>query len=253
MKKTRKQVAKTSRNSRSAASTRNRNAAQYDEVLDVAETPIKRAVTPLEPKTESQKRYLNAIKNFTLTFGLGPAGTGKTYIAGALAAQMLEDRAVEKILITRPVVEAGESLGFLPGELEEKYEPYLQPLRAVFNERLGKSSTDYFLKSGKIEPVPLAYMRGMTFKNCVVILDEAQNVTPLQMKLFLTRIGEDCTVIINGDLDQKDIPGPSGLEDAVNRISYIPSVKVIRFGMNDIVRSGLVSEIVAAYSKPLQQ
>lgn len=225
----------------------------YEQAIDFRPTIERRAVEPLTPKTETQRRYINAIRNFQLTFGLGPAGTGKTYIAGAIACEMFEAREVERIIITRPAVEAGESLGFLPGELDEKYEPYLQPLRAVFNERFGRGMTDYLIKSKKIEPMPLAYMRGMTFSNCIVILDEAQNVSPVQMKMFLTRIGMDCTVIVNGDLDQKDIPGPSGLEEAVRRIAYIPSVKVVKFDAADIVRSGLVSEIVAAYSKPLPE
>lgn len=201
---------------------------------------------PLEPKTEQQKRYINAINNFQVTFGLGSAGTGKTYIAGALACTMLLNKQVEKIIITRPAVEAGESLGFLPGELEEKYEPYIAAFRDVLNERLGKSFVEYLLKMGRIEAMPFAYMRGRTFKNCVVILDEAQNATALQMKLFLTRIGENCKVIIDGDETQVDIKG-SGLTDAVKRISHIPSVKVVRFSKHDVIRSGLVSEIVACY------
>jgi phosphate starvation-inducible protein PhoH and related proteins len=164
-----------------------------------------------------------------------------------MAAKAISDGSIDKIIVTRPVVEAGESLGFLPGELDEKYEPYLQPLRQVFNERLGKSQTEMFLKNGKIEPVPLAYMRGMTFKDCFVILDEAQNVTPQQMKMFLTRIGDNCTVIVNGDPDQKDIPGPSGLDDAIKRVGFIPVVKVVRFDVRDVVRSDLVGEILEAY------
>lgn len=251
MKKARKQQSRlTSRPPNQSVRTH----AQYmqEERADAAEAAQRRSASPLEPKTENQRKYMNAIRNYKLTFGLGPAGTGKTYLAGAIAADLLDSRAVDKIIITRPVVEAGESLGFLPGELDEKYEPYLQPLRAVFVERLGRSPTEYFMKAKKIEPMPLAYMRGMTFKDCVVILDEAQNVTPQQMKMFLTRIGENCTVIINGDIDQKDIPGPSGLEDAVKRISYIPSVKVVRFGVSDVVRSDLVGEIITAYARPLQ-
>jgi phosphate starvation-inducible PhoH-like protein len=208
-----------------------------------------RAPPPLAPKTETQRRYINAIKNYPLVFGTGPAGTGKTFIAGAIAAEMLSSRRVEKIVITRPAVDAGESLGFLPGELEEKYGVYIQPFRDVLDERLGKSWVDNLLKLGKIEAAPLAFMRGRTFKNAIVILDEGQNTTPTQMKMFLTRIGENCSVIVNGDIKQKDIPGPSGLEDAIKRVSWIPSVKVIEFGRNDVVRSGLVQEIVQSYEQ----
>lgn len=203
--------------------------------------------SPIEPLTDSQHRYINAIKSFELTFATGPAGTGKTWICGALAAQALDEGVIDKIIVTRPAVEAGESLGFLPGEIEDKFDPYLQPFRDVLNERLGKSFVEYLLKTGRIEAAPLAYMRGRTFKRSFVILDEAQNTTPNQMKLFLTRIGHDCKVVINGDTRQKDIHGPSGLEDAVKRISHIPSVKVVRFQKSDVVRSGLVQEIVEAY------
>lgn len=203
--------------------------------------------TPLTPKTENQKRYLAAMKSFVLTFGIGAAGTGKTYVAGAYAAQLLQSKQIEKLIITRPVVEAGESLGFLPGELEEKYEPYIVPFRQVLEERLGKSFVQYMIKTGKIEAVPLAFMRGRTFKNCMVIFDEAQNSTPVQMKMFLTRIGEECKVVINGDETQKDIPGLSGLTDAVNRCSWIPSVKTVRFSDADVVRSGIVRDVLKSY------
>lgn len=206
-------------------------------------------VESLSPKTEGQRKYLNAIRHFQVTFGIGPAGTGKTFIAGAFACEQLESKAVEKVIITRPAVDAGESLGFLPGELEEKYEPYIAAFRDVLNERLGKTYVEYLLKIGRIEGVPFAYMRGRTFKNCVVILDEAQNATPEQMKLFLTRIGENCKVIINGDVSQKDIKGVCGLEDAANRVGFIPSVKTIRLTKNDVVRSGFVQEVIEAYEK----
>lgn len=213
----------------------------------------KRDNSPINPLTERQKRYVNAIKSFTLTFATGPAGTGKTWICAALAAQMLENNEIDKIIITRPAVEAGESLGFLPGEIEEKFDPYLQPFRDVLNERLGKSFVEYLIKRGTIEAAPLAYMRGRTFKNAFVILDEAQNTTTTQMKMFLTRIGHDCKVVVNGDCAQKDVKGESGLDDAVARLSYIPSVKHVRFERSDIVRSGLVQEIVTAYDQPKPQ
>ncbi len=212
------------------------------------ERPI--AKRPIEPLTENQKRYINAIKNFVLIFGTGPAGAGKTWVCAALAAQALEEKRISKIIITRPAVEAGEHLGFLPGELEEKFDPYLQPFKDVLIERLGKSQTEYAIKVGKIEAAPLAYMRGRTFKDAFVILDEAQNTTLAQMKMFLTRIGHDCKVVVNGDISQKDIHGKSGLADAVKRLAFIPSVKHIEFERSDIVRSGLVQEIVEAYERP---
>jgi len=219
--------------------------------IELTSPRAKVAVGPIEPKTENQKRYINAIKHHTLTFATGPAGTGKTWLCAALAAEALIENRVKKIIITRPAVEAGEHLGFLPGELDEKFDPYLTPFREVLNERLGKTKVDYLIKTGKIEATPLAYMRGRTFKECYVILDEAQNTTPTQMKMFLTRIGYDCKVIVNGDMSQKDINGNSGLEDAVKRLSFIPSVKHVRFTREDIVRSGLVQEIVSAYEDPL--
>jgi phosphate starvation-inducible PhoH-like protein len=212
--------------------------------------PQRPVTEPLQPKNESQKRYINAIKNFQLVFGTGPAGAGKTYCVAALAAQALIDGHCDKIVVTRPAVEAGEELGFLPGEKDEKYMPYLIPFLDVLNERLGKSRVEYLLKVGKIEAAPFAYMRGRTFKNSIVILDEAQNATPTQMKLFLTRIGENCKVVVNGDEAQMDIKGTSGLTDAIKRLSFIPSVKVVKFSSSDIVRSGLVQEIVEAYEAP---
>lgn len=209
--------------------------------------------TPIEPLNESQRRYISAIRNFSLTLATGPAGTGKTWLCGALAAKALDSGEIDKIIITRPAVEAGEHLGFLPGELEEKFDPYLTPFREVLNERLGTKFVEYLIKMGRIEASPLAYMRGRTFKNSYVILDEGQNTTPTQMKMFLTRIGNDCKVIVNGDMSQKDIRGESGLEDAVKRLTWIPSVKHVRFERSDIVRSGLVQEIVTAYENPIKQ
>jgi phosphate starvation-inducible protein PhoH and related proteins len=218
------------------------------EVDSVVTANIPPARTPIQPKTENQKRLLNAINTFDVVFATGPAGTGKTYIPTARAAEALMAKKIDKIVITRPVVEAGESLGFLPGELDEKYEPYLAPVRQILIERMGQGPFEYALKTGKIEPVPLAYMRGMTFRDCIVILDEAQNVTPKQMKMFLTRIGENCKVIVCGDSDQVDLSGPSGLEDAVKRCSWIPNVKVINFGLADVVRSGLVMDVLKSYA-----
>lgn len=205
---------------------------------------------PLRGQTEKQKRYIAAIENFDLVLADGPAGTGKTYVCAAKAAEMLLANRVKKIIITRPAVEAGESLGFLPGELEEKFDPYLTPFKEVLEERLGKSRVEGLIKCGRIEAAPLAYMRGRTFKDSFVILDEAQNTTPNQMKMFLTRIGVGSKVVVNGDIAQRDVRGLCGLEDAIRRIKHIPAVKHIRFSREDIVRSGLVQEIISAYDVP---
>lgn len=213
-----------------------------------APRPDKVDRSTLEGKNENQKRYINAIKNFTLTFATGPAGTGKTFIAASLAAAAFEAGTVDQIILTRPAVEAGENLGFLPGEIEEKFGPYMQPFLDVLNRRLGKSHVENLIKNERILAVPLAYMRGRTFRDAFVILDEAQNTSPVQMKMFLTRIGENCKVVVNGDTDQQDIPGVSGLPDAIRRCSWIPSVKTVEFTRNDIVRSGLVQDIVSSYS-----
>lgn len=205
--------------------------------------------TPIKPKTEAQKAYLNAIRTSALTFGIGPAGTGKTFIAVCEAADMLRNREIEKLIITRPAVEAGENLGFLPGELEEKFDPYFTPVKEILIRRLGAGQTEYLIKAGKIEAKPLAYMRGITFQNAFVLLDEAQNTTPTQMKLFLTRIGEHTKVVVDGDIRQKDIRGESGLEDAVNRFRDKKWCTLIEFAHRDIVRSGLAREIVLAYER----
>ena len=218
---------------------------------DTLQAPQKEKVdrTPVRAMNERQKLYIEAIKNFMVTFSTGCAGTGKTWICTALAAEMLDSDKIDKIVITRPAVEAGENLGFLPGELEEKFDPYLQPFRDVLNKRLGKSYVDYLIKSGRIEAAPLAYMRGRTFTDTFVILDEAQNTTPEQMKMFLTRIGQGCKVVVNGDTTQKDIKGASGLQDAVNRVTWIPSVKHIHFTREHVVRSGFVQEVIESYEK----
>lgn len=220
---------------------------RFDQIDEPDVRPLKVDRSPIIAKNPNQKQYINAIKTARITFAPGPAGVGKTWLAGALAAEMLDAKKIEKIILTRPAVEAGENLGFLPGELEEKFAPYLTPFMDVFHERLGKTFYEYCLKVGKIEAAPLAYMRGRTFKNALVILDEAQNTTPVQMKMFLTRIGVGCTVIVNGDLGQKDISGESGLKDAIDRLSFIPSVQVIRFTKADSVRDPLTQEILEAY------
>ena len=183
-----------------------------------------------------------------LTFGVGPAGTGKSYCAAGLAADGLKKGTIDRILLTRPAVEAGENLGFLPGDIDEKFGVYIEAFREILDERLGRGAVDYYLRHGRIVAAPLAYMRGRTFgPGTFVILDEAQNTTIQQMKMFLTRIGTDCTVVINGDVQQSDLRGANGLADAIDRLSDLPQVKVHTFTRDDIVRSGLVRAVIDRY------
>ncbi len=215
--------------------------------LETAYAPP-RSPQPLRARTPAQQIYIDAINKYALTFGIGPAGTGKSYCAGALAAEALESGRIERIILTRPAVESGENLGFLPGDLDQKFSVYIDAFRDILNERLGAGTVDYCLRHGRILAAPLAFMRGKTFNNkTFVILDEAQNTSPAQMKMFLTRIGEDCKVVINGDIQQSDIRGPNGLADAVGRLSDLPNVYVHEFQREDIVRSGLVRDIIDRY------
>ena len=204
--------------------------------------------TPLSPRNKAQRQYINAIRHHCLTFGLGPAGTGKSYCAGALAAEAMLNGQIERIIITRPAVEAGENLGFLPGDIDEKFAVYIDAFKEILSERLGAGTVKYLMRHQRIVAAPLAYMRGRTFNaDTFVILDEAQNTTPAQMKLFLTRIGEDCKVVINGDIQQSDINGANGLADAVDRLRDLHSVYIHEFCRDDIVRSGLVREVIDRY------
>ncbi|MFA5549576.1 MAG: PhoH family protein [Porticoccaceae bacterium] len=203
---------------------------------------------PLAAKTPAQQQYINAIKRHCLTFGIGPAGTGKSYCAGALAAEALKSGRIERIILTRPAVEAGEQLGFLPGDIDEKFAVYIEAFRDILNERLGAGTVNYNLRHGRIVAAPLAFMRGKTFgPDTFVVLDEAQNTSIAQMKMFLTRIGEDCKVVINGDVNQSDIRGPNGLADAIRRVEGLPGVHIHRFERDDIVRSGLVRALIDRY------
>ena len=211
------------------------------------EVKPQRDLSPLEARTEAQSHYVMAINSGQLIFGLGPAGTGKTYIASVLASDALIDKRVKKLIITRPAIEAGESLGFLPGTLNEKFDPYFWPVREVLNRRMGASFVDYMIRRKQIEVMPLAYMRGVTFRESFVIFDEAQNATPSQMKMFLTRIGEHSKVVVNGDCRQSDIGVMNGLTDAVGRLTKVKGVKTVEFSNQDIVRSGLTARIVQAY------
>ena len=204
---------------------------------------------PIKPKTLGQKKYVDAIREKMITFGLGPAGTGKTYLAMAMAITAFKRNEVNRIILTRPAIEAGEKLGFLPGDLQSKIDPYLRPLYDALYEIMG---ADSFLKNsekGLIEVAPLAYMRGRTLDNAFIILDEAQNTTPAQMKMFLTRIGFGSKVVITGDSSQKDLPSGtvSGLDVAVKVIRNIDDIAICTLTNKDVVRHPLVQKIVKAY------
>lgn len=200
----------------------------------------------VQPLNYVQEEYLNAIENSEVIFGIGSAGTGKTFIAASYAAKELFYKRVNKVILTRPNVETGRGLGFLPGTLEEKYAPYLLPFDSIFTKALGKGFYEYCLKSKDIEPTPLGFLRGTTFDDCVVLVDEAQNCTREEMKMILSRIGKNCKMIFSGDIEQTDIDN-SGLEDAVNRLEGIEGVAVIDFLDEDIVRSAMCKKIIMAY------
>ena len=204
---------------------------------------------PIKSKTVGQKKYVDLMKKKTITFGIGPAGTGKTYLAVAIAVNAYKEKRVEKIILTRPAVEAGEKLGFLPGDLQEKVNPYLRPLYDALQEMLGVESFSKMMERGTIEIAPLAYMRGRTLSNAYVILDEAQNTTKEQIKMFLTRLGENSRMVITGDLTQIDLPSghTSGLKHAVKILKDIDDIGIIRLSERDVVRHPLVQQIVKAY------
>ncbi len=206
---------------------------------------------PIKGKTLGQKRYVDAIKHNTITFGIGPAGTGKTYLAVALAVAEYKAKKVEKILLTRPAVEAGEKLGFLPGDLQEKVNPYLRPLYDALQEMLGMDTYTKMMEKGAIEVAPLAYMRGRTLNNSFIILDEAQNTTKEQIKMFLTRLGENSKMIITGDITQIDLPSgvASGLKHASRVLAKVQDIGIMKFSERDVVRHPLVSAIVKAYEQ----
>lgn len=205
---------------------------------------------PLRPKTKGQKRYIDTIRRNDMVFGIGPAGTGKTYLACALAANALKNKEVERILLARPAVEAGESLGFLPGDLQDKVDPYLRPLYDAIFEIVGQETAARLKESGVIEVVPLAYMRGRTLDNSFIILDEAQNTTREQMKMFLTRMGFNSKVVVTGDITQIDLPkgAGSGLVEAKRVLSGVEGVEFSYLTEVDVVRHELVKRIIKAYS-----
>ena len=208
--------------------------------------PTEFGFKPVKPLNSVQEEYLRCIRSNDVIFGLGPAGTGKTFVAASYAAEELYHRNINKIILTRPNVEAGDSLGFLPGNIEEKYAPYLEPFTTTFVKTLGTSFYEYEVKKKTIDPKPLGFMRGTTFENAVVLVDEAQNMTKKHFKMLLTRIGRNCKVILSGDPDQTDIMD-SGLMDAVRRLEYLPGIEVIRFTDDNIVRSKMCKQIIIAY------
>lgn len=227
---------------------RNRQADVVD--LPVHQDKVQRKdKTPLEPRTANQADYINAIRTKSLIFASGDAGCGKTFVAASLAAEALDNKEVERIIVTRPVLSADEDLGYLPGTLNEKFDPYFRPVKDTLIKRLGKTFFDYCLDKGVIEIAPFAYMRGRSFENAFVILDEAQNVTPKQMKMFLTRIGDGCVVVVNGDVKQCDLPAGhiDGLSDALKRFPDDDDVEGILFHKNDSVRSVICSKALDAY------
>ncbi len=241
-----------------------RNSRRYNRQMDVENMGIpanvehlhlvkkdKRDSSPIEPRTSNQAKYIDAINTKLLVFATGDAGCGKTFLSSALAAERLWNKEVDKIIVTRPVLQADEDLGFLPGDVAEKFAPYFRPVYDVLQKRLGASFLEYCLKPqvAKVEIAPFAYMRGRTFENAFVILDEAQNVTPSQMKMFLTRIGENCTVIVNGDVTQCDLPNKAsnGLADALTRFGVDDQVDLIQFTVDDCVRSEICQKALFAY------
>ncbi len=203
----------------------------------------------LRPRTIRQKAYVEAIENYDLTFAIGPAGTGKTFLATVLASRLLAEKKIEKIILTRPAVEAGENLGFLPGDLQQKVDPYLRPLFDSLHSIFGFDKTNSLIDKGIIEVAPLAFMRGRTLENSIIILDEAQNTTKSQMKMFLTRLGERSKMVVNGDITQIDLKNgnESGLVEAINIFSDVTDIKICHLNLDDVVRHSLVQKIIQAY------
>ena len=206
---------------------------------------------PVKPKTLGQKNYVSQIRNNTITIGIGPAGTGKTYLAVAMAVTAFRAHEVNRIILTRPAVEAGEKLGFLPGDLQSKVDPYLRPLYDALFDMLGAETYQRYVERGNIEVAPLAYMRGRTLDDSFIILDEAQNTTREQMKMFLTRLGFNSKMVITGDITQIDLPDGhrSGLVDAAKILKDVPDIAMVRFNERDVVRHKLVQDIIKAYDK----
>lgn len=213
------------------------------------DTAIK--LTNIQPRSDNQKSYLQSFIDYPITFGLGPAGTGKTFLACFAAAQLLAEGKFKRVVLVRPVVEAGESLGYLPGDIDEKLKPYIQPLEDALNDMIGLEKTKLWFKESIIQVIPLAYMRGRTLDNAFVILDEAQNTSIIQMKMFLTRMGNNSRFVVNGDITQTDLRDDrdSGLLDAYHRFKGVKGVNFVEFDQNDIVRHPVVQNIVNAYNR----
>ena len=207
--------------------------------------------SPVKAKTVNQQKLVKAIKDFDLVFALGPAGTGKTFVSVAMAIKALKNKQVKKIIITRPAVEAGENLGFLPGDLKEKIDPYLRPIYDALNDMVPFEKLTYYMEREIIEIAPLAYMRGRTLNNAFILLDEAQNTTPMQMKMFLTRLGPDSKMVVTGDPSQIDLPHNqrSGLKEAVRILMEVNSIGFVELTERDVVRHRLVRDIIEAYGK----
>ena len=228
---------------------------QAENGVDPDKSPIDKSVFAttwkknIYPHTAGQSAYFKLLKAHEEVFGLGPAGTGKTYMAVAWAVDCLKRRLIDRIILSRPAVEAGERLGFLPGDMKEKVDPYLRPLYDALYDMMPSQKFDRMLANGELEIAPLAFMRGRTLTNAFVIIDEAQNTTPVQMKMVLTRLGEDSRMIITGDLSQIDLPSGqlSGLSDAVNRLEMVKGIGIIRLSGEDVVRHSVVARILKAY------
>lgn len=229
--------------------------AKSGEDFDVSDLLSTVAVTArgkiIRAKSFGQKKYVDAIKKNSIVFGVGPAGTGKTYLAVALAVSAMKNHEIDRIILTRPAVEAGEKLGFLPGDLSEKVDPYLRPLFDALQEMMGEDNYLRHIESGKIEIAPLAYMRGRTLSNSFIILDEAQNTTKEQMKMFLTRMGENSRIVVTGDVTQIDLPHnvESGMKNALEVLKDVEGIKIVKLTAKDVVRHELVTRIINAYEK----
>ena len=224
-----------------------------DSLIEIDSDTVCRTIAgrPIKPKTFGQKEYVDAIRDKMIVFGVGPAGTGKTYLAMAMAINAFKNNEVNKIILTRPAIEAGEKLGFLPGDLQSKVDPYLRPLYDALFQIMGAESFNANMEKGLIEVAPLAYMRGRTLDNAFIILDEAQNTTPAQMKMFLTRLGFNSKMVITGDITQIDLPNgaKSGLKDCIKILKNIDDIGTCFFDEKDVVRHRLVQDIIKAYAK----
>ena len=227
------------------------NAEKIDDLRDMECLIVTSKGRPVKPKTLGQQKYVNAIKSNTITIGVGPAGTGKTYLAVAMAVNAYRAKQINRIVLTRPAVEAGESLGFLPGDLQQKVDPYLRPLYDALFDMLGVEMYQKCLERGDIEVAPLAYMRGRTLDDSFIILDEAQNTTCEQMKMFLTRLGNNSKIVVTGDITQIDLPSGkrSGLREVMAILKGIDDIAIIKLNGRDVVRHKLVQEIIKAYEK----